>query len=284
MKNVVMCIVQSRHMAEPIVDDLQAAGFGSEDISVVFSNEAATKAFASEHATHPPEGLIDAAANGSAIGGAFGLLAGIAALTVPGFGLLMAAGPLLGALTGATVGGVAGALVRMGIPETEARVFDSQLRGGHVLLSVHAKAGKEMDQAMAILTAGRGQDFYAPPEGIHPRLLACPACGRHVRVSESACPFCKSPLPPDFAEATLPRGPGARMSRAALLAFGATSLTLAAACSRPDGRTAPVTATPAVDQAVSSKSDAGSTAADRVDDTDGAAVAVYGGPPPDQAK
>jgi hypothetical protein len=164
MKKVIMCIVKTRHMAESIVDELQAAGFGSEDISVVFSSKAATKAFASEHATHSPDGLIDAASDGGAIGGALGLVAGIAALTVPGFGLLMAAGPLLGALAGAAVGGVAGALVGMGIPETEAKGFESRLRRGHVLLSVHAKAGKEMSQALAIVTAGRGQDIYAPPE------------------------------------------------------------------------------------------------------------------------
>jgi hypothetical protein len=167
MKKVIMCIVPTRHMVESIVDDLQAAGFGSADISVVFPNKAATTAFASEHATHPPDGPIEAAESGSVIGGALGLVAGIAALTVPGFGLLMAAGPLLGALSGAAVGGVAGALAGMGIPETEAKGFESRLRGGHVLLSVHAKAGKELSQALAILTAGRGQDIYAPPESIN---------------------------------------------------------------------------------------------------------------------
>jgi hypothetical protein len=76
----------------------------------------------------------------------------------------MAAGPLLGALSGAAVGGVAGVLVGMGIPETEAKGFEGRLRGDHVLLSVHAKAGKEMTQALAIVTAGRGQDIYSPPE------------------------------------------------------------------------------------------------------------------------
>jgi hypothetical protein len=116
------------------------------------------------------------------------------------------------------------------------------------------------------------------------RLLACPFCGRHVRIAESACPFCESPLPPDFAEATLPQAPGTRLSRAALFALGATSLTLATACSHPDGATTPPTAKLAGDQTVSSKSDASRGRVDDVDDNDAAAVAVYGGPPPDQAK
>jgi hypothetical protein len=166
MKKIIMCIVQTRRMVESIVDDLQAAGFGSDAISVVFPNKAATEAFAGEHATHPPDGLTETAATGSVVGGALGLVAGIAALTVPGFGLLMAAGPLLGALSGAAVGGVAGALAGMGIPETEAKGFESRLRGGHVLLSVHVKAGKEMTKALSILTEGRGQDIYATPESL----------------------------------------------------------------------------------------------------------------------
>jgi hypothetical protein len=59
------------------------------------------------------------------------------------------------------------------------------------------------------------------------RLLACPACARHVRVSETGCPFCGSALPDEFGGAAAPRKPTARLSRAALYAFGATSLTLA---------------------------------------------------------
>ena len=59
------------------------------------------------------------------------------------------------------------------------------------------------------------------------RLLACPGCARHVRVSEKTCPFCSSPVPESFASAPEPRRPTGRLSRAALYAFSATSLTLA---------------------------------------------------------
>ena len=124
------------------------------------------------------------------------------------------------------------------------------------------------------------------------RLLACPSCGRHVRIAELACPFCEAPLPLSFANAIIPQvasgaPPGIRLSRGALFALGATSLTLAAACSHPEGvATADASAVTAEaagrDQGVSSSSDAGQGLDD--DDTDGAAVAVYGGPPPDQAK
>jgi hypothetical protein len=66
-------------------------------------------------------------------------------------------------------------------------------------------------------------------------LSACPSCERHVRVSEGACPFCSADLTKAFAGKVAPRGPGVRLGRAALYAFGTGTLaagTLAvAACS-----------------------------------------------------
>jgi hypothetical protein len=63
------------------------------------------------------------------------------------------------------------------------------------------------------------------------RLLACPSCLRHVRVTEDACPFCASGIPASFRDLPMPRPPARRLSRAALYAFGATTIGLATACS-----------------------------------------------------
>ncbi|RYZ08152.1 MAG: hypothetical protein EOO73_08805 [Myxococcales bacterium] len=54
------------------------------------------------------------------------------------------------------------------------------------------------------------------------RLEPCPSCSRHVRVGESACPFCERSLP----VTAPPRRPmpSGRLSRAATLAFGASVL------------------------------------------------------------
>ena len=63
-----------------------------------------------------------------------------------------------------------------------------------------------------------------------PRLLTCPACSRHVRMSESACPFCKASLT-EAVQAFVPRQPPKeRLSRGALYAFGVGTLAVAAAC------------------------------------------------------
>jgi hypothetical protein len=60
-------------------------------------------------------------------------------------------------------------------------------------------------------------------------LVACPGCARHVRASEPACPFCSAALPEGLRESVPREGPSVRLSRAALVAFGVGSLTVAAA-------------------------------------------------------
>ena len=119
MKKSVIGIVESETQAEQIVSDLQAGGTPSSQISVLFPDKRGTKDFAHEHNTKAPEGAVAGVGAGGVIGGTIGLLAGIGALAIPGVGPLIAAGPLMAALSGAaagaTVGGVAGALVGLGI-------------------------------------------------------------------------------------------------------------------------------------------------------------------------
>lgn len=59
----------------------------------------------------------------------------------------------------------------------------------------------------------------------------CESCGRHIRVSESACPFCDATTSSSFRALAAPAAPGKRLSRAALFVFGAASATAVAGCS-----------------------------------------------------
>jgi hypothetical protein len=61
-------------------------------------------------------------------------------------------------------------------------------------------------------------------------LAACPACARHVRVDEPACPFCRAVLPSSFRDRRAPTPPAKRLSRAALYAFGVGTLSVSTAC------------------------------------------------------
>ena len=68
-------------------------------------------------------------------------------------------------------------------------------------------------------------------------LRPCPACCRHARVSEPACPFCGVLFDSAFGAGPAPRAPTVRLARAALFALGAGTAALATACpsSRPEG-------------------------------------------------
>ena len=56
MAKAVFCIAQSEAQATTIVDELKAAGFSNNDISVLFPDKAGTKDFAHEQNTKAPEG------------------------------------------------------------------------------------------------------------------------------------------------------------------------------------------------------------------------------------
>jgi hypothetical protein len=106
------------------------------------------------------------------------------------------------------------------------------------------------------------------------RLEPCHHCRRHVKVDETACPFCASPL---AFTALAPRGfPRAPIGRAALFAFGVLA---APACGdddtgpRPDARTdAAISADAPVDATVDAAFDADP------DEPDGS-IAIYSSAP-----
>ena len=85
-----------------------------------------------------------------------------------GLGPLIAAGPIMAALTGAavggTVGGLTGALVGMGIPEYEAKRYEGKVKGGNALISVHSENSKETDRAKTIFEAAGGEDISTSSE------------------------------------------------------------------------------------------------------------------------
>lgn len=128
--------------AYAIANDLIAAGYSRNDISVVANDKEQTYSpyLESERINHVDAGddVAAGAGIGAAIGGLGGLLVGLGALAIPGVGPVIAAGPLLAALTGAGVGavtgGIVGALVDLGIPDEEAHVYSEGLRRGHVLV------------------------------------------------------------------------------------------------------------------------------------------------------
>jgi hypothetical protein len=163
MKKSVIGIVETQVQAEEIVSELQSTGVPASQISVLFPDKQGTKDFAHEHHTKAPEGAIAGVGAGGAIGGTIGLLAGIGALAIPGVGPLIAAGPLLAALSGAaagaTLGGVAGALVGLGIPEIEAKTYEGKIRGGNILIAVHTEDSENEKRAKQTFEKYKAHDI-----------------------------------------------------------------------------------------------------------------------------
>ena len=168
-KNVsVFGIYPDQHTAEDAVDALKAAGFRNTDISVLLPDNQGSKDFAHEKATKAPEGALAGGASGALLGGALGWLAGAGALAIPGVGPFIAAGPIMGLLSGigigTTVGGLAGALAGMGIPEYEAKRYAGRIRGGGILMSVHCDNSDWADRARDILKRTGGLDIASAGE------------------------------------------------------------------------------------------------------------------------
>jgi len=176
MAKAVFCIARNETQAERIVAELRAAGFLNDDISALFPDRSGTRDFAHEQNTKAPEVATAGAGAGGLLGGALGWLAGIGVLAIPGVGPLIAAGPILAALSGAAVGaalgGVTGALVGMGMPEYEAKRYEGKIREGNILISVHTEDSRERDRAKEIFEHAAATDISATGESAPPKQRA----------------------------------------------------------------------------------------------------------------
>jgi hypothetical protein len=172
-KKAVFCIAKTESQAERIVAELKACGFSNNDISVLFPDQRGTRDFAHEKSTKAPEGATTGAGAGGLLGGTLGWLAGIGALAIPGVGPLIAAGPIVAALSGAAVGaavgGVGGALVGMGIPELEAKQYEGKVRDGNILISVHTDDADEVSRAKDIFKRQNAENIASSGESTPPR-------------------------------------------------------------------------------------------------------------------
>ena len=163
MAQAVFCLVRTEAQAIRIVDQLKAAGFSHNDISVLFPDKAGTRDFAHEQHTKAPEGAAAGAGTGGILGGTLGWLVGIGALAIPGLGPFIAAGPIMAALSGAAagaaLGGLTGALIGLGIPEYEAKRYEGKVKEGNLLISVHTEDSTERARARQIFEQEGAEDI-----------------------------------------------------------------------------------------------------------------------------
>jgi hypothetical protein len=168
-RKALLGIYATRAGAEEGFRVLRTSGFGSEEISVLYPENFDSKEVAQAKSDRAQAGAIVGGGSGMVAGGTMGLLAGLVALAIPGAGPFLVAGPLLGALAGAGVGGVvgevAGALVGMGLSDAGAKQYESRIRKGAILLSIHSADELSLARADAILRQTGAEDVVMAHEG-----------------------------------------------------------------------------------------------------------------------
>lgn len=139
---------RDRESTERAYNDLQERGYGKDDINLIMSGETRDKHFAdTENDTDLGTKAAEGAGTGGAIGGTIGAIVGVIAavgtsVLIPGLGIIVA-GPLAAGLAGAgaggITGGVIGALVGSGIPEDRAKLYESGINDGQIVMGVHPR-------------------------------------------------------------------------------------------------------------------------------------------------
>lgn len=163
---IVVGVFEDRDQAERAIEELRRAGFSDDEIGFALRGETSpagagdvTDADAGADAgTRAGEGAVTGMVTGGLIGG---LLAAGASLLIPGIGPIIGGGILAtilgGAAAGAAAGGLLGALTGLGVPEEEARYYESEFQSGRTIVTV--KAGERYREAADILNRHSGYDM-----------------------------------------------------------------------------------------------------------------------------
>ena len=137
--------------AERAISAIKDHGADGNEISVVRRADGKGLANIEQGGSHgitvtTAEDATAGALKGGAAGIALGVLAGAIALTIPGVGPILAAGPLWTAfgaaaatgVAGAAIGGVVGYLVDQGVPSERAHLYADAIHRGDMLVSVRS--------------------------------------------------------------------------------------------------------------------------------------------------
>lgn len=139
---------RDRKTTENAYKKLQERGYNEDEINMVMSKETHDKYFSDDkEETELGNKAAAGSGAGSAIGGTTGAIAGVVAaigtsIAIPGLGIVVAgpiAAGLAGAGAGGLTGGIIGALVGWGIPKERAKLYDSGIKDGHIVLGVNPR-------------------------------------------------------------------------------------------------------------------------------------------------
>jgi hypothetical protein len=164
-KKSIFCTATSRTHADQIILCLKTAGFPGSNLSALFPDkeiprDSGRQKSAPKH-RRKPSGVLAGTAWWAARRVGF---ATIGAVDIAGAGSFIVVGPIIAALNGGTIGGLADRLSGIGIPEIEAKRYESKIKEGHILISVHTENLEEIAQAKEIFMKTKAQDICAAGE------------------------------------------------------------------------------------------------------------------------
>jgi hypothetical protein len=158
-RNVRVGVFGSVESARRAVDGLLAAGFATDRISVVCSDEAKERLFSEFRHDEPAGTKTPATATAGAILG--GIAGGVVGMLAGGDGATLAVTGPLGAGTGMAVGTFIGAMTSRGFEREVANFYDQALRRGQILVA--GEIEPEGDRARL----ARAEEVFAQA-GAHP--------------------------------------------------------------------------------------------------------------------
>jgi hypothetical protein len=185
MQRYVVCgITDNQRVAERLILAFIESGIDASEISFLLSTQeipssdregsdwSSLKQVIETHKVEPhihaAEGATAGAATGGILGGAFGLLAGMGMIAIPGIGPLIAAGPLLATLSGigagGTLGSLLGILIGTNIPEKDTHHYLLGLKEGGVIITVHVRSEEQADFIMELFEKEGATEVLAIPE------------------------------------------------------------------------------------------------------------------------
>ena len=161
---------RDRDSVERAYGSLTSRGYTKDDVTLMMSDEARRRHFApsgadTELGSKAAEGAGVGAAVGGGLGALIGVLAAIGTITLPGIGLVVMgpiAAALAGGATGAAGGGLLGALIGSGIPEDRAKLYESGLREGNIVMGVTPRNAEDAEYFDREWRTYRGEQIHRP--------------------------------------------------------------------------------------------------------------------------
>lgn len=161
---------RDKESTERAYNNLRERGYTDKDINLIMSNDTRNKYFKDDDGeTEVGTKAMEGAGTGSAIGGTIGAVAGVIAalgtsLIIPGLGIVLA-GPIAAGLAGAGAGGITGgligALIGSGIPEERAKVYESGVKDGGIVMGVNPRNKEDAEFFEDDWRKNKGEEVYS---------------------------------------------------------------------------------------------------------------------------